>query len=150
MWKRKKILIIVIMNKTILVLVVSNSDSLQNGLLALMTTIPQISSVLVAEDVDSLLRMVQNHQPAWIILDSTISIDPALIQQIKDQCPRVHLTVLTDNITQQKEAEKSAVDSILLKGFSPQKLIAILENFFNHTGKPFQAKEGASDESDCL
>lgn len=138
------------MNKTILALVVSNPGSLQNGILALMTTIPQISSVLVAEDVDSLLRMVQNHQPAWVILDSTISIEPVLIQQIKDQYPRIHLTVLTDNTTQQEEAEKLAIDSILLKGFSPQKLIEILENIFDQAGKPFQAKEGASNESDCL
>ena len=56
--------------KTILALVVASSTSLQNGLLALMTTIPQVRTIFVAEGFYAALRMVENHQPALIILDS--------------------------------------------------------------------------------
>ena len=121
-------------NKSILALVVSNPGSLQNGLLALMTTIPQISSVLVAEEVDAALRMVENHQPALIILDMSLPKVQEVIKQIKEQCPQIHLIVLAEDIAQQKEIEAFGVGSVLLKGFSAQKLIAIVENVLDQRG----------------
>ena len=84
--------------KTILVLVVSSSGELQNGLLALTTTIHGIGAVLVAEDADSALRMVAIHQPALIILDMFLLKDQAVIHEIKTQWPQIHLIVLVDNI----------------------------------------------------
>jgi DNA-binding NarL/FixJ family response regulator len=118
-------------NKSILVLVVSSSGSLQNGLLALMTTIPPISAVLVAEDINSALRMIENHQPALIILDISSFKVQDVIKEIKTQWPHIHLIVLAEDITQQIEAEASGVDSALLKGFSVQKFIAIIENLID-------------------
>ena len=114
--------------KQILALVVSSPGSLQNGLLALITTIPQISSVLVAEEVDAALRMVENHQPALIIMDVSLPKVQDVIKQVKAQYTQVHLIILADDIAQQKEIEAFDVDSVLLKGFSAQKLIEILEN----------------------
>ena len=114
--------------KTVLVLVVSTSGVLQNGLVALMTTIPQISAVLIAEDVTSTMRMVKNHQPALIILDMNLPDMKEVIKQIKEQCPRIHLIVLAEDITQQEQANASGADSALLSGFSAQKLSTIVEN----------------------
>lgn len=118
-------------NKSILALVVSSSGSLQNGLLALMTTIPTISAVLVAEDVNSALRVVENHQPALIILDMSLAEVQEVVQQIKSRCSNIHLIVLVEDIAQQKEVEELGVDSVLLKGFPAQKLIAIVENIID-------------------
>jgi DNA-binding NarL/FixJ family response regulator len=114
--------------KTVLALVVSSSGVLQNGLLALMTTIPQISAVLVAEDVTSTMRMVKNHQPALIILDMTLPNIKEVIKQIKEGCPRIHLIALAEDTTQQEQAKASGADSTLLSGFSAQTLITIVEN----------------------
>ena len=114
-------------NKTVLALVVSSSDSLQNGLLALMTTIPQISAVLVAEDVNSTLRMVANHQPALVLLDLSLPQMREIISQIKAQYPRVQLIVLAEDVTQREAAEALGVDHVLLEGFSAQQLVAIVE-----------------------
>jgi len=114
--------------KSFLALVVSSPGKLQNGLLALMTTIPQISSVLVAEDVDSALRLIQNHQPTLIIMDISLHNMKAVIKQIKAQSVQMHMIVLAEDIAQQKEIEALNVDSVLLKGFSAQKLITIMEN----------------------
>ena len=118
-------------NKSVLALVVSSSGVLQNGLLALMTTIPPISAVLVAEDINSTLRMVENHQPALILLDMTLPDMQEVIKQIKEQCPRIHLIVLAEDITQQEQAKASGADSVLLSGFSAKKLLAIVENTIN-------------------
>ena len=114
-------------NKTVLALVVSGSGSLQNGLLALVTTIPQISAVLVAEDTNSALRMVENHQPGLVILDMSLPEMQDVITQIKAQHPRIQLIVLVDDIAQEDSAEALGVDHVLIKGFSAQKLVAIVE-----------------------
>jgi len=117
--------------KSNLVLVVSKAGDFQNGLLALMTSIPPTSTVLVAEDAGSALRMVKNHHPALIILDlsSTQALD--VINQIKAQWARIHLIVLAEDIKQQKEAEACEADNVLLKGFPAQKLIEIVEKILD-------------------
>jgi DNA-binding NarL/FixJ family response regulator len=120
--------------KSILALVVSSSGTLQNGLLALLTTIPQISSVLVAEDVDSALRLVHNHQPALIIMDLPLSKVQEVIMQIRAKYAQIHLIVLAEDIAQQKEIEAFGVANVLQKGFSAQKLIAIVENVLDGGG----------------
>ena len=121
-------------NKSIFALVVSSPGSLQDGLLALMTTIPSISAVLVAEDINSTLRMVKNHQPALIILDMPLPKVQEVIKQIKAQCAHIHLIVLAEDIAQQNEVEALGVDSVLLKGFPAQKLITIVENLIDLRG----------------
>lgn len=115
-------------NKPVLALIVSSSGALQNGLLALMTTIPQISAVLVAEDVNAALRMVENHQPALVILDISSLQEQEVIYEIKNQWPHIHLIVLVEDVTQGEEVEESGVDGVLLKGFSAQKLVTIVES----------------------
>jgi len=114
-------------NKMVLALVVSSSDSLQDGLLALMTTIPQVSAVLVAEDVSSTLRMVANHQPGLVVLDLSLPQIQDVIMQIKAQYPRIQLIVLAEDITQGEAAGALRVDHVLIKGFSAQKLVTIVE-----------------------
>ena len=114
-------------NKSILALVVSSSGDLQNGLLALITTISLIDVVLVAEDTESALQMIENHRPALIILESSSFQVGATINEIKTQWPQIHLIVLVDDITQGKDAEASGADRSLIKGFQPQKLIAIID-----------------------
>jgi len=122
-------------NKSVLALVVSSPGSLQNGLLALMTTIPQISSVLVAEGTEATLRMVENHQPALIILELSLPKVQEIIKQIKKQWANIHLILLAEDIAQQKEVEISGADTVLLKGFSAQKLIAIVEDLIDQRGE---------------
>ena len=119
---------IIMTNKSILALVVSSPGTLQNGLLALMTTIPQISSVLVAEDADSALRLVQNHQPTLIILDVSLLKVQDAIKQIKTQWPQIHLIVLADDLTLGKDLEVLGADRVLIKGFPPQKLVEVIED----------------------
>jgi DNA-binding response OmpR family regulator len=127
-------------NKSILALVVSSSGSLQDGLLALMTTIPQINVVLVAEDANSALRMIENHQPALIILDISLIKVQDVIEQIKAQSSHIYLIVLVKDVAQQKKAETSGADSVLVKGFSVQKLIGMIENLIDQWEGSFLAQ----------
>ena len=115
--------------KSILALVVSSSGTLQNGLLALMTTISPISAVLVSEDAKSALRMIENHQPALVILDVSLPKVQGVIKQIKTRRPQIHLIVIADDLTLGKDLETLGANSVLIKGFSPQNLVKVIENF---------------------
>jgi DNA-binding NarL/FixJ family response regulator len=119
-------------DKTILALVVSSAGLLQNGVLALMTTIPQISAVLVAEDINSAKRMIENHQPTLIVMDMTLSKAKVVIKKIKVQYPHIHLIILAEDIEQQKQVEALGITSVLLKGFSPEKFITTVETIINY------------------
>jgi DNA-binding NarL/FixJ family response regulator len=123
-------------NKTVLALVVSSSGAFQNGLLALMTTIPQISAVLIAEDVNTTMRMVGNHQPALVLLDLPPPVMQDVIKQIKEIRPRIQIIVLAEDIAQKENVEAHGVDYILIKGFSAQSLITIVENIIDNEDTP--------------
>ena len=115
--------------KSILALVVSSSGDLQNGLLALLTSISHISAMLVAEDTASALRLVKNHQPALIILELSSCQKLDIIKKLKTQWPQIHLIVLVDDHTQSKAVETLGADRVLIKGFSPQQLVDVIEDF---------------------
>jgi DNA-binding NarL/FixJ family response regulator len=73
-----------------------------------------------------------------------------VIKQIKEQCPRIHLIVLAEDITQQEQAKASGADSVLLSGFSAKKLLAIVENTINcqENTPPVQANTEGVTNSD--
>lgn len=119
------------MKKSILALVVSNSGSLQNGLSALLTTIPQISPVHAGEELSKTLRMVEKHQPALAILDMPIPEVKEVVGQIKEFYPHIHLIVLVNNVIGQKDVEELGVDSVLIKGFPAQELITTVEELLD-------------------
>ena len=77
--------------KPILALIITKQSVLQTSLLALLTTIPQIRAVLMAEDADSGLRILKDHQPRLVLLDMDLPEDEAqmILQQIEAQQPTV-------------------------------------------------------------
>jgi DNA-binding NarL/FixJ family response regulator len=111
-----------------LTLLVSSTGSLLNGLLALITTLPQIGTVLVAEEVELALKMIMNHQPALVILDMNLPQTQDLIKLIQGGWPQISLLVLVEDRAQQIIVEAFGVDHVLRKGFSAQEFITSVEN----------------------
>jgi DNA-binding response OmpR family regulator len=132
--------------KSILALVASNLGAFQNGLLALMTTIPSISAVLVAEDAKSTLRIIDNHQPALIILDMSLLKVQDVIKQIKAQWPQIYLIVLVEDVAQQEDAEASGADSVLIKGFSVQKLVSLIDDLLSQKENTSRIEPDTKDD----
>ena len=119
--------------KPTLALVIIKQGTLQNGLLALLTTIPQISAVLVAEDAPSGLRMLKDHRPRLVLLDMALPEDGAqtILKQIEAQWPGIRCIALTDGVQQKQAAETLAADVVLFKGFSAAKLISVTEELLS-------------------
>ena len=132
-------------NQSNLTLVVINPGDLQNGILALMTTIPQLGALLVAEDIESTLRMVENHQPALVIMDTVSPPSCEMIRKIKRQWSQIHLIALVEDIDQQAEATASGADRVLIKGFPAQKLVEIVEDLTHIENNLTQSKDEAKE-----
>jgi DNA-binding NarL/FixJ family response regulator len=113
-------------SKSILALIVAIPSTLQNGLLALMTTTPLISAVLVAEEASLMLRMVKDHRPALIVMDMDFPDARMLLKQIKSSWPLTRCILLVDSVDQAKEAENA--DAVLIKGFTAEKLFETIED----------------------
>jgi DNA-binding NarL/FixJ family response regulator len=110
-------------------LIVTGTGSLQNGLLALMTAMPQIEVVGEADDASAALEMVAQHRPNLVLLDTDLpgNEPSALLRRIKNNWPATRCIALADDVQHQQESEAAGADIALVKGFAPAQLIAAVD-----------------------
>ena len=118
--------------KSVLVLVITSDEVLQDGLVALLTTIPRVSAVLIAENTTSGLRMMEHHSPQVIIIDLALPDNGAagLLTKIKAGCPGAKTIVLTESREENETAAQFGAETILSKGFSAPTLVKRIEDIF--------------------
>jgi len=123
--------------KPTLALIATRPGSLQSGLVALMTTMPQVNAVIVAEEAVSALRMVAEHLPTLVLLEMALPGEETrtVLKQIKVTWPLIRCIVLADDVRQQQEAKTAGADVVLLKGFAAAKLIATVEELLSQKEK---------------
>ena len=129
--------------KPTLALIVTGLGSLQNGLVAIMTTMPQIQVILVAEEASRALRMIADHRPALVLLDVVLPGDEegTVLKEFRTRWPSTRCIVLTDDVQQQQGAEAAGADAVLIKGFPAANLIAAIEGLLSQEdegGFPFR------------
>ena len=118
-----------IATKPILTLIATASDSLQSGLMAIMSTTSQVYAFILAKESAVAHRMIAERQPALVLLDMALPGEGAqrVMQQIRSRWPLTRCIALADNVQQQQEARVAGADVVLIKGFPPAKLIAAIE-----------------------
>jgi DNA-binding NarL/FixJ family response regulator len=112
-------------SKTVLALIVATPSSLQNALMALMTTIPQINAVMVAEESGLALRMVKNHHPALIVMDVDFPESRTLLKHMKTQLPLARCILLVNSFELKEDV--IGANTVLIKGFPGAKFIRTVE-----------------------
>ena len=117
---------VTVKKKPVLALIIAAPSPLQDGLLALITTSDQISAVFMAEEASVALRMVKDHRPILVLLDSYLPGSETVLAQIKSQWPQTRCIVLVGSV-EQEQAVKEA-DAVLIEGFSPSHLLATIED----------------------
>jgi DNA-binding NtrC family response regulator len=132
-------------SKPFLALIAVVPSTLQNGLLALMTTTPLISAVLVAEEASLMLRMVKDHRPALIVLDMDFPDAQMLLNQIKSSWPFIRCILLVESADQKREVENA--DAVLIKGFTAEKLFGTIEDLFYQGETDSQPEPNSEDGS---
>jgi len=119
--------------KPALVLIIAAPGDLQDGLLALLTTSPQIKTILIAEDSTAAQRMLEIHNPSLVLLDMSLALNGArtTLEQIQSQWPSIRTIAIAHNMEQEYEAQAVDADSVLLSGFQATKLIAVIEELLS-------------------
>jgi DNA-binding NarL/FixJ family response regulator len=120
-----------------LALIATRPGSLQDSLVALMTTMPQVNAVLIAEDAASALRTMAQHRPPLVVLELGLPAEErhAVLNEIKTRWPLTRCIALADDIEQQREAKSAGADVVLIKGFAAAKLIATVEELLSQKEK---------------
>jgi DNA-binding response OmpR family regulator len=112
-----------------LALIAVRPGSLQDSLVALMTTMRQVNSVLIAEDAASAMRTAAQHRPALVVLEMNLGMEEArtLLKEVKSRWSVMQCLALADCVEHQQEAESAGADVVLIKGFTAAKFTATIE-----------------------
>jgi DNA-binding NarL/FixJ family response regulator len=112
-----------------LALIAARPGSLQDSLVALMTTMPQVNAVLIAEDTESARRTMAHHRPALVVIEMDLppAKGTALVKEIKTEFQGARCIALAGNGEQQRQAESAGADAVLIVGFSAARFIAAVE-----------------------
>jgi DNA-binding NarL/FixJ family response regulator len=110
-------------------LIVTHRESLQDGLQALVMSIPQVDIIGQVDDGPRALAIIQEHHPDLVLLDTNLPNreEWQVLGQIKTLWPEIRCVVLADDVWQQEEAMTLGADIVLLKGFPPAKLAETIE-----------------------
>jgi len=111
--------------KPVLALIIAAPSPLQDGLLALLTTSDRIRAVFIAEEASFALRMVKDHRPNLVLLDSQLPKSQMVLEQIKSQWPQTRCIVLVGSAEQERTI--LGADAVLIEGFSPSRLLATIK-----------------------
>lgn len=121
--------------KTIEVLIVTRSVFLQQGLGALLESLPQISRVKATRDLQSAFTLIGEHQPKIVLLDETLlGKDPLpALEQIRSLSPDTSRILLTDDV-QKMDLLVTHAEAVCIKGISPDALASTVTNLLNAKG----------------
>ena len=119
--------------RSTLALIAIRPGSLQDSLVALMTTMHQVTSVLIAEDAASALRTAAQHRPALVVLEMDLGAEEthAVLKGIKSRWPLTGCIAVADDARQKQEAEAAGADVALIKGFAAATFLATVEGLLS-------------------
>jgi DNA-binding NarL/FixJ family response regulator len=121
--------------KTIEILIVTRSVFLQQGLGALLESLPQISRVKAVKDLQNAHTLIAEHQPKIVLLDETLlGNDPKpALEKIRSLSPETSRILLTDD-AQKTDLLATYAEAVCIKGISPDALASTVTNLLNAKG----------------
>jgi DNA-binding NarL/FixJ family response regulator len=108
-------------------LIIAKPGPLQIGLRALLIAMPQVEVVYVADDLPAAMQTELKPQPTLILLDGDIAGEIwVVVRRMRIRWPYARLVFLANDVQQEKKASDARADAVLLKGFPPARLVALL------------------------
>jgi DNA-binding NarL/FixJ family response regulator len=110
-------------------LIVARLGPLRSGLQALLSSIPSIQSIDLADNGPAALKLFTDRHPRLALLEGDSSSDQVWItlQEIKDMSPQTKCIVLVDSVQLGQTAEAAQADAVLLQGTSAYELVTTIE-----------------------
>ena len=120
------------------VLIAGKPSRMRDSLHTLLKTMPGIEIVGHADDDSAALRMVAEHRPVLVLLDTNLPGEDftTVLDQIKAARPKNRSLVLVENLNQQQEARAAGADAALIKGYRTAELFAVIERLLSWPGSP--------------
>jgi len=118
------------------ILIVTRSVVLQQGLGALLESLPGVTKVKAVRDLDSAHTWIEEHQPKIVLLDSALlGNDPRIsLGKIPLLSPDTQRALLVNDVQDVKWIPQYA-EAILIKGTLPTTVAAIVTNLMSIQGK---------------
>jgi DNA-binding NarL/FixJ family response regulator len=110
-------------------LIVASPGRIRDGLKTMLRAIPRIESVLQANDGPAALKIITEHHPVLVLLDSHLANNDiqSVSRQIKANSPQTRCVMLVDNARQQWMAKVADADRVLTIGCPAGEFFAAIE-----------------------
>ncbi len=116
------------------VLVAARPSRMRDSLDFLLKSVFGINNIVHADDSPAALRLVSEHRPALLLLDTNLPGEgfAIVLHQIKsDGSQSHHCLVLADDDQRQQQALAAGADAALVKGFSTAELFEIIDRLLS-------------------
>lgn len=123
-------------SKIIIVLIITRSIPLADGLTALLKAMSEISEVRIVRSVDTAIEQIQTAKPRLILIDLALpgSKPEKLLERIVSLSPRTQRILLADNVQAMNWIPRYA-EAILIKGAAPSAVAKIVNNLLSEKGE---------------
>jgi DNA-binding NarL/FixJ family response regulator len=113
----------------VLTLIVVRSDSLREGVEALLASIERIDVVERTGRIAAAMRVVAECPVDLLLIEAGLPKDagPRLLAACRREHPGIRSIVLADDGEQAQEARASGADAVLLKGFPADRFVRTVE-----------------------
>jgi DNA-binding NarL/FixJ family response regulator len=112
------------------VLLITHPGRIQDGLRALLRTIPEIGDIYQATDESSASVIIARDHPALVLMDSKCFTSD-MASRVKSISPKARCILMIDNLQQQSIANGADVDTVMLSGFSAWEFLMTVENLLS-------------------
>ncbi len=109
------------------ILIVAQPGPLGDGLVALLSALPQVGQVLQTHELEAALHLAATWRPQLIIVDLNSPEDSVLTLLHALRSPDSRCLVLAENVGQKKAVEESGAGTVILKGTAATEMITLVE-----------------------
>ena len=124
------------MDKKTIVLVVTHSIPLADGLNALLSAITQIDEVKIARNFESAIQQIEEGKPQIALIDAIMlgKQPEVFLERLLLRSPETQRVLLVDDVQQGKWMPQYA-EAILIKGVAPSAIVAIVTKLLSPEGE---------------
>jgi DNA-binding NarL/FixJ family response regulator len=129
-------------------LIVAHPGRIRDGLRTLLRATPRIETVFQADDGPSALKIITEHHPALVLLDSKLANNDiqSVARYIKTESPQTRCIILVDHARQQWMAKVADADSVLPIGCPAGEFFATVEGVLACSGgRKANGKKGLNE-----
>jgi DNA-binding NarL/FixJ family response regulator len=127
------------------VLIISHSVVLQQGLSALLESLPGITVVTGIKEMSSIKALIESHRPRIAMLDTSFIRNELLatLEMVKTLSPQTQRLLLVDQVSEVRWVPQYA-EAILIKGAPASAVVTIVSNLLLVKGE--QDEHNDSDQ----